>query len=209
MNEFTSLLLGYFHNLGYGGIIVLMTIESSFIPLPSEIVMPPAGYLAAQGQFNIILVIISGVIGSLLGALINYVLAFYLGRKIIYGLASTKWAKWLMINPKKIERAENYFLFYGKASTFIGRLVPGIRHLISIPAGLAKMPLRSFLFYTTLGSTVWMTILSLLGYWLGNNNQLVATNFEMLSVLGSIIFIGFIIYLILSYQRKKKYGQSN
>ena len=105
MEELISLLVGYFQNLNYASIITLMTVESSFIPLPSEIVMPPAGYLAAQGQLNIVLVIICGIVGSLLGALINYGIAFYLGRKIIYALVSTRWAKFLMLSPKKIAKA--------------------------------------------------------------------------------------------------------
>lgn len=209
MTEFVSLLLGYFQNLGYGGIVALMAVESSFIPFPSEIIMPPAGYLAAQGQFNIILVIIAGVIGSLIGALINYALACYLGRKIIYALSATKWAKWFMITPKKIERAEDYFLRHGNTSTLVGRLVPAVRQLISLPAGLAKMSLPNFLLYTALGSAIWTTILALLGYWLGNNQHLLSANFEMLSIFGTLLFIAFIFYLIFTYRRKKPYGQNH
>ncbi|MFH0951446.1 MAG: DedA family protein [bacterium] len=206
MGEITSLLLGYLQNLNYTSIIALMTVESSFIPLPSEIVMPPAGYLAAQGQLNIILVIICGIVGSLLGALINYGIAFYLGRKIIYALVSTRWAKFFLLSPKKIAKAEQYFLRYGQTATFLGRLVVGIRHLISIPAGLSRMPLPSFLLFTGLGSAIWVTILTLFGYWLGKNNELLAVDFEMLSFLGVLCFIAFIIYLIIihHYQHAEK-----
>ncbi|KKR13864.1 MAG: hypothetical protein UT42_C0036G0001, partial [Candidatus Falkowbacteria bacterium GW2011_GWA2_39_24] len=174
---------------------------------PSEIVMPPAGYLAAQGQLNIVLVIICGIVGSLLGALINYGIAFYLGRKIIYALVSTRWAKFLMLSPKKIAKAEAYFLRYGQTATFLGRLVVGVRHLISIPAGLSRMPLPSFLLFTGLGSSIWVTILTLFGYWLGKNNELLTVNFEMLSFLGTLCFIGFVIYLIIIHHFHKKHGQ--
>ncbi len=162
-------LLHFSQEIGYWGIVFLMTIESSFIPFPSEAVVPPAAYLAAQGKMNIWLVIGASVLGSLLGALINYVLAYYLGRPLIYRLANSKMARFLLIKTTQIERAEQFFGRYDRSSTFFGRLVPVVRQLISLPAGFVKMPLFSFILYTFLGSALWTIILAALGYFFGAN----------------------------------------
>jgi len=192
-----SLVTSIILKIGYWGVVALMTIESSFIPFPSEIIVPPAAYLAQQGQFNIYLVIIAGIAGSLLGALINYYLARTLGRKIIYALARKKFSKFLLINPEKLVKAEKYFLKYGNVSTFIGRLVPWARQLISIPAGFSKMNLKRFIFYTSLGSGIWVIILAVLGYAFGSNQELLAGYYEEISlffiILALIIVIGIII----------------
>lgn len=203
MIQLANYLLDLFGNLGYGGIVALMTVESSFIPFPSEIIMPPAGYLASQGEFNIILVILAGLLGSLLGAVINYFLAVSLGRIIIYRLAETKIAKLLLINPKKIERSEKYFIKYGKSSTLIGRLVPVIRQLISIPAGLAKMNLREFIIYTAIGALIWNIILAVAGYWFGANQAILIKELHWLSLLGLTLFIFFLFWLVINNKRKK------
>jgi len=192
-----SLVTSIILKIGYWGIVVLMTIESSFIPFPSEIIVPPAAYLAQQGRFNIYLVIIAGIAGSLLGALINYYLAYTLGRKIIYALSGKKFSKFLLINPEKLAQAEKYFLKYGNISTFIGRLVPWIRQLISVPAGFSKMNLKRFVFYTSLGSGVWVIILAVLGYAFGSNQALLAGYYKEIStffiILALIIVVGIII----------------
>ncbi|MBI2634698.1 DedA family protein [Candidatus Peregrinibacteria bacterium] len=164
MDGFIQTLLGFTQDLGYTGIFLLMTVESSFVPFPSEVVIPPAAYLAAKGEFNLIFIIVFGVFGSLAGALINYYLAYFLGRPLVYILAEKKWAKYLLINRKKVEKAEHYFLKYGNLSTFIGRLLPGIRQMISLPAGFVKMPIWPFIFYTILGSGVWVTFLAVVSY---------------------------------------------
>ena len=140
--------------IGYLGITLLITIESSFIPFPSEIVIPPAAYLAQQGEMNIFLVILAGIIGSLLGALINYFLAYTLGRKVVYSLVNLKIFRFLLINKEKVVKAEEYFLKYGNFSTFMGRFIPAVRQLISIPAGFSKMNLKNFILYTSLGSGI-------------------------------------------------------
>jgi membrane protein DedA with SNARE-associated domain len=168
-----SLFLQIIDHLGYGGIVFLMAVESSFLPLPSELIIPPAAYLASQGQMNIFLVILSGTVGSLIGALINYYLAFTLGRTIIFGIAESKIGKMILLSQKKIEKAEHFFLKYGNASTFIGRLLPVIRHLISIPAGFSEMKLKNFIFYTTAGALAWVSILAGLSYYLGEKQELV------------------------------------
>ena len=154
--------------MGYPGILLLMAMESSIIPVPSELVMPPAGYLAYQGQMNMALVILCGTVGSLVGAYANYFASHYLGRPLIL-----KYGKYVLIPPDKFERVERFFLQHGEISTFIGRLLPVIRHLISIPAGVAGMNHIKFSLYTVLGAGLWCTILTLIGYVIGENQQLI------------------------------------
>ncbi len=155
--------------LGYPGIIFLMAVESSFIPFPSEIVMPPAGYLVHQGQLGWIPVIASGIIGSLLGALINYFLAQRFGRPFFL-----RFGRYVFLKPEHIERAERFFQVHGEITTFVGRLIPVIRQLISLPAGMARMPLGKFCLYTCLGSGIWITVLTVVGYLVGQNKDLLA-----------------------------------
>lgn len=202
LSSIAHFFLSLFGQLNYWNITALMTIESSFIPFPSEIVIPPAAYLAQQGQLNIYLVVLCGTLGSLIGALINYFLALTLGRAIIYKLANTKVAKLLLINEHKIQKAEDYFLKYDKLATFVGRLVFEIRQLISIPAGLSKMNIFNFILFTTLGSLIWNIILAFLGYFFGANQGVFKTYYKELSIISIIIFI-LIIVLILYRKRKK------
>ena len=156
-------------HLNYWVITLLMAIESSFIPFPSEVVVPPAAYLAAEkGELNIFLVILFATVGALIGALINYALAYYLGRPIVYKFANSRFGHICLIDQQKVEVAEAYFDRHGAMGTFIGRLVPAVRQLISIPAGLAKMNLGKFLFYTTLGAGLWNAILAAIGYYLAS-----------------------------------------
>jgi len=202
LNSITSFFTTIFSQLNYFNITALMTIESSFIPFPSEVVIPPAAYLAQQGQLNIYLVILSGTLGSLLGALINYFLALTLGRAVIYKLANTKFAKMLLINEHKIKKSEEYFLKYDKLATFIGRLVFEIRQLISVPAGLAKMNIWSFMLFTTLGSLLWNIILASLGYFFGANQEIFKTYYKEFSIGSLIVFILIIFFIV--YKKKKK-----
>lgn len=161
---FRDLSSWYMEHMNYASITGLMAIESSFIPLPSEVVIPPAAWKAAEGELNIYLVVLFGTIGATIGALFNYVLAMTLGRKVIYALADSKVAKLMLINSKKVEHSEEYFRKYGNVSTFIGRLIPGVRHLISIPAGLSRMNLKFFVLFTFLGALIWNIILAILGH---------------------------------------------
>lgn len=156
----------YENNMNYASITILMTVESSFIPFPSEVVIPPAAYIASKpgSHLNIFLVVLFGTIGALIGAYINYFLALWLGRPVMYKLADSKLGKLLLLSSEKIKKSEQYFNDHGKISTFIGRLVPGIRQLISLPAGLARMNFASFTFYTILGAGAWNIVLALLGY---------------------------------------------
>ena len=152
------------NNLNYWTITLLMAIESSFIPFPSEVVVPPAAYKAYHGELNIWLVILFSTLGAEVGALVNYYLAKYLGRPIIYRFAESRVGRMCLLSAKKMEQAEAFFNKHGVISTFIGRLVPAVRQLISIPAGLARMNMPKFLIFTALGALTWNSILAALGY---------------------------------------------
>ena len=154
-------------NASYWFVFLFMVIESSFIPVPSEGVVPPAAYLAvSRGDMNIYLVVLCATAGAVVGALINYVLALWIGRPIVYQFANSRLGRACLITPEKVEKAEVYFDRHGAVSTFIGRLIPAIRQLISIPAGISRMNVWSFLLFTMLGAMVWNVILALMGYWL-------------------------------------------
>ena len=152
-------------NLNYGTILFLMLLESTVVPVPSELVVAPASYHAAGGNLNILLVIIAATIGADLGASINYAAGYWLGRPVIYRFANSRWGKLCLLNQQKVEQSEQYFNNHGMVATITGRLIPGIRHLISIPAGLSKMNYWKFLLYTTLGAGAWNIILAALGWW--------------------------------------------
>ena len=158
----TSLL----NNLTYGAIFVLMLLESTVIPVPSELVIAPAAYHSAAGNMHVWLVILFGTLGADIGATINYIAGYYLGRPIIYKFANSRVGHLCLLNQEKVERSEKYFNDHGMVATITGRLIPGIRHLISIPAGLAKMKYWQFILYTTLGAGVWNCILAALGWYL-------------------------------------------
>ena len=162
MNWISSLL----GNLNYTTVFILMMLESTVIPVPSELVVSPAAYHAAAGNLDMMLVILFATLGADLGATINYVAGYYLGRPIIYRFANSKWGKMCLLNQEKVEHSEKYFDNHGMVATITGRLIPGIRHLISIPAGLAKTNYCKFLLYTTIGAGVWNCILAALGWYL-------------------------------------------
>lgn len=154
-------------NLNYWTITLLMAIESSFIPFPSEIVVPPAAYKAAgSGELNVFLIVLFATLGANIGAVINYYLAYFIGRPMVYRFANSRIGHICLLDEAKVQRAEQYFDEHGAISTFVGRLVPAVRQLISIPAGLAKMRISSFLLYTTLGAGIWNSILATIGWYL-------------------------------------------
>lgn len=202
LNIFGTVLDWYMANINYFTITILMMVESTFVPLPSELVLPPAAWLAAQGEMNFFLIIMFATLGCLLGALINYTLSYYLGRTIIYGLADSKIARIFFINREKLQKAEDYFNANGNTSTFIGRLIPGIRHLISIPAGLSKMNPKRFIIYTFLGSALWNTILCLLGYFFGKNQEVLMQHYQELKYVAIGAGIIFVLYLIIIKRKK-------
>ena len=168
LDSFVQWLLDLFRGMGYPGIVVLMAVESSILPLPSELVMPPAGYLAAKGEMNIALAVACGVLGSILGALANYGLALWLGRAFFLRLG-----RYVLITERALDRSERYFAAHGEISTFLGRMLPVVRHLISIPAGVARMQLGRFVLFTGLGALVWCSILSGIGWFIGRREDVI------------------------------------
>jgi membrane protein DedA with SNARE-associated domain len=166
MNAFLNWLVEAIGTMGYSGILFLMFIESTFIPLPSELVIPPAGYLIYQKQMNWFGVIASGTAGSLLGALFNYGIAIFLGRPFIL-----KYGKYFGVSERHFRKGEDFFLQHGNISTFVGRLILGVRHYISFPAGLCRMNLMKFCFYTAFGAGIWVCILAYIGYFVGDNRE--------------------------------------
>ncbi len=207
MNFITSLL----NNLNYGTILFLMLLESTVIPVPSEFVVTPAAYHAAGGNMDVFLVILFATIGADLGASLNYVVAYYVGRPVIYKFANSKWGKMCLLNQEKVEKSERYFDEHGVVATLTGRLIPGIRHLISIPAGLAKMNYWKFLLYTTIGAGAWHSILAGLGWYLHAivpENQLndkiaeYAEYIKLFIIAFVIVVIGY--FAVKAYMKKKQ-----
>ena len=198
-------------NLNYGTILLLMLLESTVIPVPSELVVAPAAYNAASGELNIFLVVLFATIGAAIGATINYVVALYVGRPVIYKFANSKWGKMCLLNQEKVEKSEKYFDKHGVAATLTGRLIPGIRHLISIPAGLARMHYGKFLLYTTLGAGVWHSILAALGWYLASvvpKDQLNDTieKYNTYIVIGIVAIVVLVIafFVVKHYGKKRK-----
>lgn len=196
----------YMDNMNYGTVTLLMAVESSFIPFPSEVVVPPAAYKATKPDsgMNVVLVVVFATLGALIGALVNYYLALWLGRPIVYKFAESKLGRLCLLDASKIETAEKYFDKHGKSSTLIGRLVPAVRQLISIPAGLAKMNIITFLTFTALGAGIWNTILAVLGYIAAGQSDLIDKYSHELSYILIGLGILFVAYLIFKAVRKKK-----
>ncbi|MEY8589915.1 DedA family protein [Butyricimonas hominis] len=198
-----SILDWYMYNVNYWSVLVCMAIESTIIPFPSELIVPPAAWKAANGELNFVLVIVFSTIGAVIGALANYVLACTLGRKFIYSFAESRWGKICGMTKEKIEKSEQYFLKYGKSSTLIGRLTPGVRSLISLPAGLVRMPLKSFILYTAVGSGIWNLILATTGYFLYSRKELLEMYFTEITIAMLVVGCCFFGYLIIKNIRKK------
>ncbi len=188
--------------VGYLGIFIGMFLESTFVPIPSEIIMLPAGIAASEGRFNLYLVIIIGVIGNLLGAIFNYYLAIYCGRPLIL-----KIGKYFFVREKTIVKIENFFKNHGSISTFTGRLIPGVRHYISLPAGIARMDFRKFCFYTTTGSALWVTILTYMGFLIGENKDLIKQYLHIAIILCLVLcLLLIVIYIWLKKHKQLKIG---
>ena len=197
LTALTAWLVDTIGKMGYTGIISLMFLESSFFPFPSEVVMPPAGYLAWKGEMSLTLVLLSGIAGSLLGALFNYWLAVKLGRPLLI-----KYGKYFFISQETIDKAEKFFQKHGHISTFVCRLLPGIRQYVSLPAGLARMPLKQFCIYTGLGAGIWVFVLTFAGYLLGEHQELLKQYLHVITL--SCIAVAVIATLIYYFARKNK-----
>lgn len=197
LHQFINWTLATVHDWGYAGIFILMALESTVLPVPSELVLIPAGYLAYQGKMDLLLIILTSTLGSLAGASLNYAFALWVGRPFL-----TRWGKYFFVRPALLEKTDAFFERHGKISTFTGRLIPGIRHLISLPAGLTRMNLAAFAIYTCLGAGIWSAILTLLGYFIGGNELLLKEYLQYLTV-GVIIFAILAITAYWQWQQRK------
>ena len=199
IHEIAQTIVGYIGDMGYWGIFLLMFLESTFFPFPSEIIMIPAGYLAFKGEMNLYIVVIIGILGSVAGALFNYYLALHFGRKFIL-----KYGKYVFVKEETLNKLEAFFTKHGELSTFNGRLIPGIRQLISLPAGLAKMDIFKFSLYSALGAGIWVVVLVALGYLLGSNEALISEYLHTATLI-ALLSVAFItLFYIVRNKRKKE-----
>lgn len=199
MDKIVAFIVASIGGMGYLGIILLMALESSFFPFPSEVVVPPAGYLASIGKMNLLFVILAGILGSIIGALVNYYIAYKYGRNLLI-----KYGKYFFINEEKFIKIEKFFTNHGEISTFVGRLIPGVRQYISFPAGLAKMNMTKFIIYTALGAGIWVIILAYVGYFIGNNIELIKEKLHIITIIiFPFIIIIIMLYIYINNKRKK------
>lgn len=198
MHEIVNTIVEIVGQMGYIGIFIMMFLESTFFPFPSEVAMIPAGYLASQGSMNLYLVILIGVSGSLTGALFNYYLAKHYGRRVVI-----RFGRYFFFDEAKLEKMERFFYKHGSFSTLTSRLIPGIRQFISLPAGLSKMPISAFVIYTTIGAGIWVIILALLGYLIGQNQELINEYLhQIISITLIIIIISTAFYIWINKKNK-------
>jgi membrane protein DedA with SNARE-associated domain len=190
LHQFIDWILHTVHGWGYAGIFVLMTLESTVIPIPSELVLIPAGYLAYEGKMNFLGIIVASTLGGLVGASINYVFALRVGRPFL-----ERWGKYFFVRPQLLHKTDAFFLKHGAFSTFSGRLIFGIRHLISLPAGVTRMPWTKFAFYTCLGAGLWSTVLTTFGYFIGGNEVLVKQYMHLVTLgVVTVVILGIALY---------------
>ncbi|WP_303850891.1 DedA family protein [Seleniivibrio woodruffii] len=199
IDSFVQFVLNAVHDMGYAGIVIMMTLESSFVPFPSEVVVPPAGYLAAQGKMNIYLVVLSGITGSIIGALVNYYLAVFMGRALL-----VKYGRYLFMPVERLDKMESYFKVHGEITTFVGRLIPAVRQYISFPAGLARMSMPKFIFFTSLGAGIWVVILAILGYFVGNNIELIKSNLHPITIITLCVLTVIVILYVIWHRKRRK-----
>jgi membrane protein DedA with SNARE-associated domain len=199
IHDIAQVIVSYIGDMGYWGIFLLMFVESTFFPFPSEIVMIPAGYLAYQGELNLYIVILAGILGSVLGALLNYYLAMTFGRNFII-----RYGKYYFIKEETLDKLEDFFRTHGEISTFTGRLIPGIRQLISLPAGLARMNIAKFSFFTAIGAGLWVIVLVALGYLVGSNEALISQYLKSATLIALLCVLGITVFYIIRYKRRKK-----
>ena len=199
IHEIAETIVQYIGDMGYWGIFLLMFLESTFFPFPSEIIMIPAGYLAYKGEMNVYIVVLVGILGSVAGALFNYYLAMHFGRKFIL-----KYGKYFFIKEETLDKLEAFFIKHGDLSTFNGRLIPGIRQLISLPAGLARMNIAKFSLYSGLGAGIWVIVLVALGYLLGSNEELISEYLKSATLIALISVVFITIFYVVRNRRRKE-----
>lgn len=199
MYEFLEFLIHVVEFLGYPGLFVMTFIESTFIPIPSEITLIPAGYLVHKGEMNFFLVWLVSVMGTIGGSLFNYYIAFHFGRRFLI-----RYGHYMFMKPETLDKIERFFKKHGAISLFTGRLLPGIKHFISFPAGLAKVDLKTFILFTTLGASLWCFLLIYVGYLVGENEQEIATYVRQVKeILIAFVLALLGIYAFIRYHRKK------
>lgn len=202
ISELMLRLVNAIEGMGYPGLVLLMAMESSILPVPSELVMPPAGYLAARGEMNVFIALLCGTVGSMIGAYVNYIVASKVGRWVF-----VRYGKWVLLSEKSLEKTERFFARHGEIATFVGRLFPVIRHLISIPAGLARMPLGKFFLYTGTGAGIWCAILLAIGWTIGKAGQnpdpaiLKAYAHKAVLILIPVLVVIVVLYLLVQKRR--------
>ena len=193
VHDLVAWLVDFVHHLGYFGIFLMTFVESTFVPIPAEVTMIPAGYLVQQGKMEFIPVLLASIVGTIGGAYFNYWLAKHFGRDLF-----DRYGKYLMVTDAKLAKLENFFAKHGAISTFFGRLIPGVRHYISFPAGLAKMDVRKFLIYTAAGGAIWMTVLVCLGYFIGENEAVATKYLPMIK----LVIVGVMVMVATVYIRR-------
>jgi len=199
MHALVTTIVSIVNGMGYAGIAAAMFLESSFFPFPSELVLPPAGYLASQGKMELWIVVLLGTVGSVLGALFNYWISLRLGRPLIL-----RFGKYVGLTERAYDRAEGVFRRHGEISTFVGRLIPGLRQYISLPAGLARMPIPRFVLFTGLGAGIWASVLALVGYIIGNNQEAIGHSLHRITIYTGVGIVLLIIGYVFWYRRRAK-----
>ena len=199
IHEIANTIVSYIGDMGYLGIFLLMFLESTFFPFPSEIIMIPAGYLAYKGEMNLYIIILVGILGSVAGALLNYYLAMIFGRKFIL-----KYGKYFFIKEETLNKLDSFFAKHGEISTFTGRLIPGIRQLISLPAGLARMHIAKFSFYTALGAGIWVIVLVAVGYLVGSNEALISEYLKSATLIALVSVVLITVFYVVRNKRRKE-----
>ncbi len=199
LHDIAAYLVDTIGAMGYWGIFLLMFLESTFFPFPSEVIMIPAGYLAYQGEMNLYLVVLIGIAGSLAGALFNYYIAMHFGRRFLL-----KYGRYFFVKPETLDKLEAFFQKHGELSTFNGRLIPGIRQLISLPSGLARMNLFKFSFYSALGAGIWVIVLVTVGYLVGSNAALISQYLHTATLIALVSIVFITLFYVVRQKRKKE-----
>jgi membrane protein DedA with SNARE-associated domain len=202
LHEIIDWILATVGGWGYTGIFILMALESTVVPIPSELVVIPAGYLAYQGKMNVVLIFLASTLGSLAGAFLNYGFALLVGRPFL-----ERYGRWFFVRPELLHKADAFFAEHGAISTFTGRLIPGIRHLISLPAGLTRMNVLTFSFYTLLGAGIWSAVLVAMGYFIGGNEALIRENLPLMTA-AVVAFVALVLVGYYFWRRRPERSSS-